>query len=314
MGGTRRRWWIVVATVAVVVATGCGRDRGAGDEAGVTRPKVEKFSTHGTPITTATTTTPVSDAGVTHTTVARPRVPGTTVAPPAADTTDERPPVADVVVVREPVYVNGIPQVTATPSRATAGNRVELDGVGFTDETWGPGNGAGNNLWLSVAPGQPACYLVAAADNDVQVDEIGHLTGGFTVPPTGVCRFTATEEMSTAGLEFQIAYRCTPCFIGTFGVVQPSIPAPGFTGDCGVLAFSHGPVESGEIHVDGISCAEARPVLDGAWAWAPVTGPEHVDAAGFSCNRIDQTLDPPRATYRCTRGSQSIWFVSTGRS
>ncbi|HVF14048.1 MAG TPA: hypothetical protein VM942_05570 [Acidimicrobiales bacterium] len=308
MRTNRRRWWFVMGVAAVVLTTACGGGGGARSEAaGVTRQATTTTAapTKAPPTSAPPSTTPPAGGAtkVTETTVARPQAPVTT-AP--------RAPHADPVVVRcDPVYVNELPQVTATPSRAPSGARVELDGCGFTGDPWQTDGGA---LWLSAVGGQDTCSLMAEADNDVRVTADGYLTGGFTVPATGVCRFSADEEMSTAGLDFQIAYQCTACHIGTFTVIISGESEEEPIGArCNSVAFMGGENVAGEVHADGIPCGEAEAFISAhASAWGPVNGPAHVEADGFTCDRTGQSdVHLPRANYKCTRGAQTIWFVRT---
>jgi len=213
------------------------------------------------------------------------------------------PPHRDVVHEEMP-----IPQMIAVPARGAAGDRIEVVGGGFVGEHW-RGHGT---LWL-VSP-QPGCELVAVAENDVVVGGSGHLTGGFEVPETGTCGYDGVTEVDTAGLDFYIAYHCSGCFVGRFTVLpgDPDLVPDGT--DCGTHAFSHGDVATAEVYADGLSCTEARPVLVEASRMAPLTGSEHVDSAGFSCDRVGQSLSPPQAAYQCTKGSQTVWVLTTGRS
>jgi hypothetical protein len=186
---------------------------------------------------------------------------------------------------------------------------VLLEGTGFVPQSWQPHG----TLWLSVFANQSSCYLVAETESQIDIDAVGHLNGSFVVPARGACRFTAGEEMSTAGLDFHLTYQCTACTFGSF-FVPPADQAypPTF---CGTVAYSHGPVATGEIHAEGASCEEARTVVADGGSWAPGTGPEHVDVAGFSCDRISETAQAPfTASYRCVNGSKSVWFVATGRA
>lgn len=320
MGEHRRWWWIGIGVAALVVATGCGSQDEARDEAGVARPAAKQSATSAPPLapTTTSVAAPATQAADTSdTTVAPRKAPATTVAPvrPAVTTTTTTvaPPVHDVVRPHEPepTYEVDNPVVFVSPSRAPAGTRVFLDGTGFTGDHWE----SHGQLWLSIVGGQSSCYLVAWADSQIVIDDFGHLEGSFIVPEKGSCRFTMNDEMSTAGLDFQLAYQCTACFIGTFSV-PPAPPTPEAPGvHCGTMHFSHGPVSHGSYYADGLPCDEARPVLADAWGWAPATGPQHVDVAGFSCDRIGESIGgAPTATYRCVKGAKSVTFIATGRS
>jgi hypothetical protein len=111
-----------------------------------------------------------------------------------------------------PVLVDGIPQVTASPSRASVGTRVRLEGTGFTDDMW---KARGATLWLAERAG---CNLYAAAAHSVTVSPAGRLAGEFTVPATGACRMSSTgERLVTAG-SYRIVFACTACAIGELEV------------------------------------------------------------------------------------------------
>ncbi len=316
MGGNRR-WWVALGVAAVVIATGCGERDDAQDQAGVRRPAVKQTTTTSTVAASVPETTTVRPETPDRT-VPRPRVTTTTTnaAPTTTTTTVAPPPVQDLPPHHEPppTVVDELPWMTVSPSRAVAGTRVFLDGYGFTADHWQ----SHGQLWLSIAGGQSSCHLVAKADSQVFLEGAGRLFGSFVVPETGICRFTKGEEMNTAGYSFDIAYQCTACFVGTF-FVEPEVTTPAITGTyCFTMAASHGAVDRAEVYADGLPCDhdDVARVLKGAWAWAPVTGPQHVDdAAGFTCDRISEsTAVPPTATYKCVKGSQVIWFLSTGRS
>ncbi len=309
----RRGWWIAIGLAGIVLATGCGGKKEVQSEPGVDH-RVEHFQTQGVPIGEPPTSTPATkappttarptanrDPKVTPTTEARPQVTTTTALPPSEP---------DPVMPRcHPIHnVDGMPQVTATPAQARPGARVELDGCGFTGEPWQTGGGY---LWLSVSGGQDSCNLMAQAENDVTVSDDGHLTGGFIVPATGVCRYSAGEEMFTVGLDFHIAYQCTACHVGTFSVIHSDFEDEPTGESCGSIAFRGAHDLVGDVYAEGISCEDANLFLSAhAWAWEPVNGPAHVEADGFSCTRTSRTnVDRPRATYKCTNDTQTIWFV-----
>ena len=317
MGGNRRWWRIGIGVAAMVVATGCG-DKGDGrEEAGVSRQPKKVPASSAPPLVTATTVSPP----VTDTTVTPRKAPAPTVAPvrPTVTTTTTTttvvaPPVQDIVQPPEPEspYEVDNPWVVVSPSRAPAGTRVFLDGTGFTADHWQ----SHGQLWLSIVGGQSSCYLMALADSQVVIDDTGHLEGSFVVPEKGPCRFSV-DEMSTAGFQFNIAYQCTACHIGTFFVPpHEADPDPGLGGTyCGTWGYSHGTVQSAEVYAEGVPCDSLQPIRDVAWAWAPVNGPQHVVVAGFSCDRIGESLGgAPTATYRCVKGSQSVSLITTGRS
>jgi len=211
---------------------------------------------------------------------------------------------------RAPVYVNGVPQVTATPSRGVAGTRVRLEGYGFADTRWRRG---ADDLWLTDTRGESDCLVVAPAEHDVTVTADGHLSGTFVVPARGACRFGA-GEVDTGPLEYEISYQCTDCHIGTFTVILPGESTEEPTGarcrDNVVYGVQN---LADEIYAEGLSCPEAVLfVRDQAGSWQPPDGPAHVEADGFSCDRTGRSDGlPPRANYRCNRGAQTIWLVRT---
>ena len=313
MGGTRRWWRIGIGVAAMVVATGCGAKGDGREEAGEFRQQTKAPATTAPPLGTATTVSPTS----TDTTVAPRKAPATTVAPvrpvvTTTPTTVQAPPVHDIVQPQKPEPTHEVdnPWAVVSPAGAPAGTRVFMDGTGFTADYWH----SHGQVWLSIAGGQSSCYLMALADGQIVIDDAGHLQGSFVVPEKGTCRFS-TDEMSTAGFLFDVAYQCPLCFVGTF-VVPPADPGPGLDGThCGTWGYSHGAVQTAEVYADGVSCDGLQPIRDVAWAWAPVTGPQHVDVAGFSCDRVGESIGgAPTATYRCVKGSQSVTLVTTGRS
>ena len=114
---------------------------------------------------------------------------------------------------RAPVYKDGIPQVTATPSRGPVGTRVRIEGAGFTDQMW---RAEGDDLWLA-GDGGDGCSLYADAQHNVRIGSDGLLTGELVVPASGGCRQEGREAPVRPG-RYQIVYQCTPCVIGEFEV------------------------------------------------------------------------------------------------
>lgn len=279
----RRRWMLVGVLAAVGLLGGACEGETTRDEAGVARPSTTEAPGREEP-TTSAPATPISTAP-----------PSTT--PPTT------------VAGRGAVYVNGIPQVTVTPSRAPVGTTVEVEGYGFTGEPW---QTAGGPLWLS---GTDGCGLFAPAEHDLRVSGDGQLTGTFVVPEKGECRFEeAPGEVSIAGGHFNLAFQCTACLIGTFTVILDGESMEEPTGtECAPVNFGGGENIAAEVFADGLPCAEAESFIrDNAGPWGPVQGPFHVTADGFSCDRTgysDRFL--PRANYKCTRGAETIWFNRT---
>lgn len=207
--------------------------------------------------------------------------------------------------------VAGEPRVTATPSRGPAGTRVRIEGDGFTGDPWQTGGG---DLWLTEAPRQGGCDLVARTEHDVHVSAAGHLTGIFVVPATGECRFSAGGG-DTGPLRYDIAYQCTACAIGAFTVILPGESMEEPTGErCdATVAFGVQNVAI-DIVVDGLTCETAEAfVRDHARPWQPLDSPLHVEADGFTCNRtgLSDAALPPRANYKCVNGGQIIFFIRT---
>ena len=142
----------------------------------------------------------------------------TTTAPPTTETTRARasttvaPRVTTTVSAREPVLVDGVPQVKATPARAAVGTRVHVEGYGFTDQHWK----SPSTLWLTASP--TGCALYAEAEHTVRVTADGHLSGDFVVPARGECRMSDVGDAPVTAGTYTIAYACTACFVGTLQV------------------------------------------------------------------------------------------------
>ena len=158
---------------------------------------------------------PLSTAATTTTTI----LPATTTTTPRATTSTTRPgatPTTSVRVTtppRAPTYVEGVPQVRASPPRGPVGTRVHIEGDGFTDEQW---KASGTTLWLTGSPS--GCALYAEAAHTVRVTAGGHLSGDFTVPAQGVCRQSDIGDAPVAAGRYTIAFQCTACFVGDFEV------------------------------------------------------------------------------------------------
>jgi hypothetical protein len=200
-------------------------------------------------------------------------------------------------------------RLTITPTRAPAGARVRIEGDGYVGDPWRTGGG---DVWLTELPGQGGCGLVARADNDLQVDAGGHLSGGFVVPATGMCP-TGGSELNTGPLRYDIAYQCPDCHLGPFTVILAGESAEEPTGQaCPTVAFGVQNVAS-DIYANGLTCEDAESFLRAhAAPWGPENGPAHADADGFSCDRTGQSdIHLPRANYKCTRDSQILSFIRT---
>ena len=273
----RRGWlWLTVGMAGLVLFVGCVES--GQDEAGVTRT------------TTAETT---STLPVTQPPVAVTATTEVTVAPPV------------------PVLVDGIPQVVVTPSRGVVGTRVEVDGYGF-EGRWQ----AGGTLWLGQRDDQECGLLAVLADELVPARD-GHLTGSFVVPETGVCRVSSDRVVNLGGSgPLDLLFRCnTDCPVGSFTVILPgeSTEEPTGTRCDGYVVFGPGEDLAGDIYADGLPCEDARAFLQAhAEPTGAMNGSAHIEAEGFSCDRTGQSdVHLPRSNYKCTRGSQAIFFIRT---
>lgn len=190
---TARNLWVATAGVIGLVLVGaCGGDTEGAVPLRTVPPTPTSTSTVPATTTTAPPTTETTRVRVT-----------TTVAPRAATTVAPRP----------PVLVDGVPQVTVTPARAGVGDRVHVEGYGFTDEQW---KAPVSTLWLTASP--TGCALYAEAQHNIQVSADGHLSGDFIVPGRGGCRMSDVEDMPVTPGTYGIAYACTACSVGTFTV------------------------------------------------------------------------------------------------
>ncbi len=295
----RRCRWVAMGVAVVAVTAACGGGDGVKDEVGVVRP----------PAVGPTTTTPPAATDAT-------RPSGESAPPEAGPPTSAPARVTATTVARpEPVLRDGVPQVKVTPSRATAGTRIELDGYGFTGEPWqSPETG---HVWLSSVDPLGDCHVMAQPEHDLRVSSDGHLTGGFVVPGTGFCQFTMEDRwVSTGGLRFDIDYhQCTDCTIGSFEVILPGESTEEPTGEeCDqTVNFGLGENMAGDIYADGLSCEEAASFIrDHGAPLGPINGAAHIEAEGFSCDRTGVSdVHLPRANYKCVRGSQTIRFIRT---
>jgi hypothetical protein len=247
------------------------------------------------PVPTAPPTTVVPTTTVPPTT-------STTLAVSASSTT--RPPVtaATSTTVR-PVVVDGVPQVTASPSRAGVGARVRVEGTGFTDTMW---KASGATLWLAEKGG---CNLYAEAEHSISVSAGGRLTGEFTVPATGACRMTTSGERPVIAGVYRIVYTCTACAIGELEVTGTSATP------CADVVFSPNSenMASGIVATGFASCADAEAFVRRVGVQLrAVGGPAELQVDNFACARTaesDRAL--PSADYRCSSGLQTVYFHRT---
>lgn len=246
------------------------------------------------PVPTAPTTTPTT-VPVSST------VPPTTSAPV---TTVRGPTTPAPTTTAAPVLRDGIPQVTATPSRAPIGSRVRIEGTGFTDEMWRNTE----NLWLARS-GIPSCSLYAEVEHTVTVSPSGRLTGEFVVPITGGCRMSDRADVVTAG-SYAIAFTCTACFIGTFEVTSTATR-------CANVGFVPNTDDvAGDIVAAGLGCAEAEALVRTVGTQVGASGgPSRVESGGFVCVRTFESSPVsdglPSSSFACTSGTRTVTFNRT---
>ena len=269
------RWVGVVAAVAMSGFVAC-----SGGDDGVTALP---------PLTTAPTTT---EPPAVTTTTSTPATSVTTTPPPATTTTTSRP-----------VVVDGIPQVTGTPSRGPIGTRVRIEGTGFTEDRW---KARGASLWL-VAPS--GCGAYAEAEHTVSVSATGRLTGEFTVPSKGGCRQSAVDDVPVTSGTHRIVFACTACFIGQFEVT-------GTTAQCADIAFTPNSENmASDLVAFNMGCAEAEALVRKVGPQVrSVGGPARLEVDGFVCVRTaqdDGARGIPSADFECTSGAKRVRFHRT---
>lgn len=282
LGGPRKarptsvRLLAAAGVAAALALSACS----SGDDAGSEPLAAARATTTTTPAgEPAPTTVPVADT-------TRPRT-ATTVAPPAE-------------------YVNGVPQVRATPARGPVGTRVTIEGSGFTEANW---KGQGVSLWL--VGSASGCALYADAEHTVRVTADGRLTGDFVVPRSGGCRMSDTGVSQLPPGSYKIAFQCTACMIGEFEVTGSNAPPTALCNDVGFTPNSDNVASS--IVATGIPCAEAEAfVRKVGGPLGPINGLPRTESDGFVCERTSQEeAGLPSATYVCTSGSRRITFVRT---
>jgi hypothetical protein len=189
-----------------------------------------------------------------------------------------------------PGPVAGIPQVTVMPPKTGIGDRIRIDGTGFTDPMW---RTADAPLWLA-ATSTGGCNLYAEPEGSVTVSREGRLWGEFTVPDSGGCRMSDQERFLTAGT-YLIVFACAACIIGELGVTTSARA-------CSDVAFrSTGGGVASDLVAAGMGCAEAHTVVRLAGAVAgPVDGPATLTLDGFTCMRTGGTnRGLPSANWLC---------------
>ena len=225
-------------------------------------------------------------------------IPVTTTSAPAATTTTA----AGTATTARPRVVDGVPQVTATPARATVGQRVRIEGTGFTDSMW---RAADAPLWLAGA--RQGCDFFARANHTVTVSAAGRLAGELTVPEAGDCRMSGPGGLLVSG-SYRIVFACTACTIGELevtGAVRNACPDIGFAPNSDNVA--------GDIFATNMTCAEADTLVRkvGPQVGA-IGGPNRVEADGFVCVRTSSSqVGLPSSDFECTSGSKKVTFTRT---
>lgn len=270
-------WASTMAVVAVLALSACS----GGDDARSLGPVPTAPSTSVEPTTTTSVPTETSTTAVRGATTTRP--PGASASGTAV----------------KPVVVNGVPQVTVSPSRATVGTRVRIEGTGFTDEQW---QARSAPLWLAEKSG----CLYAQAQHTVTVSGAGRLTGELTVPAVGNCRMSDVGERAVTGGSYRIVFACTACTIGELEVTTTvaSCDDVGFAANSDNLAT--------DIVATGVGCIEAEALIRKVGAQVgSVGGPSRVEADGWACVRTSEN-DPdrglPSSDFECVSGSKKVTF------
>ena len=241
------------------------------------------------PVPTAPTTT----AEPTTTTT----VPASTTTTARAATTTRPPVTAAPPSTVRPIVVDGVPQVSASPSRAAVGARVRIEGTGFTDEMW---RARGATLWLA----EKAGCLYAEAQHTVTVSAAGRLSGELTVPASGGCRMSDVGERPVTSGAYRIVFACTACAIGELVVTTTAGPCPNveFAPNSDNLAV--------EIRATGVGCVEAEALVRKVGTQVrSVGGPSRVEADGWVCVRTSQSDQGlPSSEFECVSGSNKVTF------
>ena len=226
-------------------------------------------------------------------------VPASTTTTARGVTTTSRPPATSAPVSTvKPAVVDGVPQVTASPSRAAVGARVRIEGTGFTDEMW---QARGATLWLAEKAG---CNLYAQAQHTVTVSAAGRLSGELTVPSSGNCRMSDVGERPVTSGTYRIVFACTACAVGELVVTTTA-------GPCANVEFAPNSDNLAvEIRATGVGCVEAEALVRKVGAQVrSVGGPSRVEADGWVCTRSSQSDQGlPSSEFECVSGSSKVTF------
>lgn len=275
---------LAVGLAGVVALGACGGGSDAGSS-GLARGRTAKTST--------TTAASVSST--------------TTTGPAVSPTTTARPPVTATTTTTTPSgrFVDGVPQVTASPRSGVAGDRIHIEGHGFTEQNWKEPTA---RLWL--AGSAPGCALYAAAAHTVTVSASGLLSGEFIVPAEGECRQSDVPEAPVRAGAYRIVFQCTACTIGELEVAADP-PGPAYCSD--VVFSPNSENGASSIRATGLSCVQAEALVRKVGGpLGPINGAPTADADGFHCVRTSQSdVGLPTSTYECTNGAERVTFVRT---
>lgn len=83
------------------------------------------------------------------------------------------------------------------------------------------------------------------------------------------------------------------------------------TADCGTIGFTPASEDAAsEIKATGLTCDEARKLVDAAGRRTSAGGPAELEVNGYRCTRTASEQDPlPRSFYECTSGDRKVTFV-----
>jgi hypothetical protein len=192
--------------------------------------------------------------------------------------------------------------VTASPARGAIGDKIHIEGSGFTDVHW---KAQGASLWLS--GNLPGCVLYASAQHSVRVTADGYLSGDFTVPARGDCRQSDVGEAAVVAGSYNIVYSCTACTIGKLEVTGGAPPSS----KCRTVAFTPQSEDAASsIVATGLPCDKAEAFVRRLGPMVSANGPARIELDGFACVLTRQVEDPlPQGFYECTNGPMKITFV-----
>ncbi len=293
-GARRKRQGLCAGAAVLVVATVFGGSVALGrgtSEPGTKPAAAGPSTTVGEPITSAVPLAEGETVPAVETSTVRSR--------PTTTAAAGRPKVR----AKAPVYVDGVPQVKATPDAGKVGSRIRVEGYGFAGEQW---EASGSSLWLAQVGG---CGLYAQAEHNVRVTPDGRLAGELTVPARGSCRQSDRDDEPVTAGRYRIAFSCTACFIGELRVTS----APSSATACRNVGFTPNSDDvASSIVARNVSCTGAEALVRKVGKPLGFNGPATAAADGYRCTRTgreDRVL--PAAFYECTNGTKRITFTRT---